>query len=99
MFMAVDYNLLNLRKTAKMKNTKIRIKIELVETDEPIQNDPLKGCDGSFSMVVDENKAISIDQIEKSVLTTNWPAIRDAIAQHLAEISKKKLKSQGTKVK
>jgi len=50
-------------------------------------------------MVVDENKAISIDQIEKSVLTTNWPAIRDAIAQHLAEISKKKLKSQGTKVK
>jgi len=55
--MAVDYNLLNLRKTAMMKNTKIRIKIELVETDEPIQNDPLKGSDGSFSMIVDESKA------------------------------------------
>jgi len=40
-----------------MKNTKIRIKIELVETDEPIQNDPLKGSDGSFSMIVDESKA------------------------------------------
>jgi hypothetical protein len=82
-----------------MKNTKIKIKIELFETDDPLQNDPLKSCDGSFSMVVDKSKAISIDQIEKSVLTANWPAIRDAITQHLAEISKKKLKSQGTKVK
>jgi hypothetical protein len=70
-----------------MKNTKI--KIELFETDDPLQNDPLKSCDGSFSMVVDKSKAISIDQIEKSVLTANWPAIRDAITQHLAEISKK----------
>jgi len=72
-----------------MKNTKIRVKIELVETDDPIQKDPLKGSDGSFSIVVDEAKAISIDQIEKSVLITNWPAIRDAIGQHLTEISKK----------
>ena len=72
-----------------LKNTKIRIKIELVETDDPIQNDPLKGSDGSFSLVVDEAKAISIDQIEKSVLTANWPAIRDAIGQHLTEVSKK----------
>jgi len=40
------------------KNTKIRIKIELVETDDPIQDDPLKGSDGSFSLVVDEAKAI-----------------------------------------
>ena len=76
------------------KNTKIRIKIELVETDDPIQNNPLKGSDGSFSIVVDEAKAISIDQIEKSVLTANWPAIRDAIGQHLTEISKKKLKKK-----
>ena len=76
------------------KNTKIRIKIELVETDDPIQNDSLKGSDGSFSIVVDEAKAISIDQIEKSVLTANWPAIRDAIGQHLTEISKKKLKKK-----
>lgn len=76
------------------KNTKIRIKIELVETDDPIQKDPLKGIDGSFSLVVDEAKAISIDQIEKSVLTANWPAIRDAISQHLTEVSKKKLKKK-----
>ena len=48
--MAVDYNFLILRKTAMLKNTKIRIKIELVETDDPIQNDPLKGSDGSFSL-------------------------------------------------
>lgn len=73
-----------------MKNTKIRVKIELVETDEPIQNNPLRDVDGSFSIVVDENKAISIDQIEKSVLTTNWPAIREAVAQHFTELSKKK---------
>jgi hypothetical protein len=92
--MAVDYNLFNLRKTAMPKNTKIRIKIELVETDDLIQNDPLKGSDGSFSLVIDEAKAISIDQIEKSVLTANWPAIRDAIGQHLTEVSKKKLKKK-----
>ncbi len=76
------------------KNTKIRIKIELVETDDSIQNDPLKGSDGFFSLVVDEAQAISIDQIEKSVLTANWPAIRDAIGQHLTEVSKKKLKKK-----
>lgn len=76
------------------KNTKIRIKIELVETDDPIHDDPLKGSDGSFSLVVDEAKAISIDQIEKSVLTVNWPAIRDAVGQHLTKVSKKKLKKQ-----
>jgi len=39
-------------------------------------------------------KATSIDQIEKSVLTANWPAIRDAIGQHLTEVSKKKLKKK-----
>jgi len=55
-----------------IKNTKIRVKIELVETDEPIRKDPSKGSDGSFSIVVDEDKAISIDQMEKSVLRTNW---------------------------
>ena len=81
------------------KNTKIRIKIELVETDDPIQNDPLKGSDGSFSLVVDEAKAINIDQIEKSVLTANWPAIRDAIGQHLTEVSKKKLKKKKSTAK
>ena len=53
-----------------------------------------KGSDGSFSLVVDEAKAISIDQIEKSVLTVNWPAIRDAVGQHLTKVSKKKLKKQ-----
>jgi hypothetical protein len=90
--MAVNYIFFNLRKTAMPKNTKIRIKI--VETDDPIQDDPLKGSDGSFSLVVDEAKAISIDQIEKSVLTANWPAIRDAIGQHLTEVSKKKLKKK-----
>ena len=82
-----------------IKNTKIRVKIELVETDEPIRKDPSKGNDGSFSIVVDEDKAISIDQMEKSVLTTNWPAIRDAISQYFTELSKKKLKKQSTKAK
>ena len=77
-----------------MKSTQIRVKIELVETDESIQNDPLKGSDGSFSIVVDENKAISIDQMEKSVLTTNWPAIRDAISQYFTELSKKDSKNR-----
>jgi len=82
-----------------IKNTKIRIKIELVETDEPVRNKPLKGRDGSFSLIVDDNTAINIDQIEKSVLTANWPAIREAVAQHFTEISKKKSKKQNTKAK
>ena len=82
-----------------MKNTKIRVKIELVETDKTIRNDPLKGSDGSFSIVVDENKAIwpasiSIDQMEKSVLITNWPAIWDAISQYFTELSKKNSKNR-----
>ncbi len=73
-----------------MKNFKIEISIQLVETDASVQNDPQKNANGNFSMVIDENAAISIDQIENNVLRMNFPAIRDAISNHFTEISKKK---------
>ncbi len=73
-----------------MKNFKIEISIRLVETDESVQDNPQINADGNFSMVIDDKAAISIDQIEKSVLQTNYPAIREAISNHFTEVSKNK---------
>ena len=45
--------------------------------------------DGEFEMMLSENDACSIDKSEQAVLGTCWPAMRDALSQHLSEISKK----------
>jgi hypothetical protein len=45
---------------------------------------------GSFAMTLSEQNAISIDKCENAILRTAYPTIRDAIAKHLTEVSKKK---------
>ena len=44
-----------------MGKYKIKIKVELVECDDPGPNSPMKQNDGSFEMSIDEADAISID--------------------------------------
>lgn len=74
-----------------MGKYKVKIKIELVECkDDAKAHDPQKEKDGSFTMTISEQDAISIDRCERAVLMTAHPTIRDAIAKHLSEISKKK---------
>jgi len=72
-----------------MGKYKIKVKVELVECNGAEEHDPAKQRDGSFTMTISEQDAISIDNCEKSVLRTAHSTIREAISKHLSEISKK----------
>jgi hypothetical protein len=74
-----------------MSRFKIKVKVELVECDDFEQGDLTKQEDGSFSMIISEQDAISIDRVESSVLQTAYPTMREAVSKHLAQISKKSL--------
>ena len=45
--------------------------------------------DGEFEMVLSDADACSIDKSEQAVLETTWPAMREALSQHLSAVSKK----------
>lgn len=72
------------------KNYRINISVEIEETDENLSNQPIIKNDGKINMTISEADAISIDKIENAVMQTNMMAIRNAVAKHLSEISKKK---------
>ena len=73
-----------------MANIKIEVSIRIVETDEAVQDNLEKNADGNFSVVINEKVSTSIDQVEKSLLQLNYPAIRDAMSEHFTKTSKKK---------
>jgi hypothetical protein len=73
-----------------MTRYKVKISVELVECNEAVSDTPIEQRDGSFSMVISEKDAVSIDKCEQSVLKTAYPTIRSALSGHLEEISKKK---------
>ena len=72
------------------KNYKIKVKVEIVESEGEAAGDPVQTEAGQFEMVISEGQAMSIDQCEQALLDTNYPAIRAALAHHLTELSKKK---------
>ena len=72
------------------QNYKIRVKVEIVESDQELTEGHIETEAGQFELVINEAQALSIDDCEQAVLRTNYPAIRAALAQHLSEISKKK---------
>jgi len=73
-----------------MAKFRIKVHVEFVECNDPINQEPTKNNDGSFSMTISGHDAISIDMCEKSVLQTAYPTIREAVLSHLSEVSKKK---------
>jgi hypothetical protein len=73
-----------------MSNFKIKVQVEIVECDEKQGKDPEHQDDGSFTMIINEKDAISIDNSERALLQTSYPAIREALAKHLENVSKKK---------
>ena len=73
-----------------MSNYKIKVNIEIVESDDPKVKDAKEQNDGSFKMTINEKDAISIDNSERALLQTSYPAIREALAKHLENVSKKK---------
>ncbi len=72
-----------------MGTYEIRVNIEIVESDDSVNSGPVKNKDGNFRFNISESEAISIDKCEKALLWTNYEAIRDAISNHLTEMSKK----------
>lgn len=76
-----------------MSNYKIKVNIEIVECQEPVQVRPVKLEDSCFEFNISDGRACSIDDCEQALLETNYSALREALKQHLSEISKKKLSS------
>lgn len=72
------------------KNYKIKVHVEIVESDETLQDEPQEMGPGQFELVLSENQALSIDDCEQALLRTHYPAVRAALAAHLSAMSKKK---------
>jgi hypothetical protein len=72
------------------KNYKIKVKVEIVESEQEVGEDPVQTEAGQFEWVISAGQAMSIDQCEQALLQTNYPALRAALAEHLTELSKKK---------
>lgn len=73
-----------------MSKYKVKVSVDLVECDETEDHDIKQNEDGSYSMVISEQDATSIDMCEKSVLEIAYPTIRKAVSNHLSQVSKKK---------
>ena len=75
-----------------MGKFQIKVKVEIVESEQQNKNGhgPQEQDDGSFTMIIDQNDAESIDNSEKALLETAYPTIRNALSKHLENISKKK---------
>lgn len=75
-----------------MRNIKIKINVSFNETDEDItpENVVDKIDDGSFRVIIDNKDEFNIDRLERALLTTTYPALRNALSEHLAQASKKK---------
>lgn len=74
-----------------------RVRTQIVVEEIDVDDAPADGAarrvgDGEFEMLLTEADACSIDKSEQAVLGTCWPAMRDALAQHLSTVSKKKPK-------
>ena len=82
-----------------MGKYEIRVKVEIVECDKQNEHDPQEQNDGSFTMIIDEKDAVSIDNSEKSLLSTAYPTIRKALSTHLENVSKKKSLKRPTRKK
>jgi hypothetical protein len=84
-----------------MSNFKVKVHIEIIESEESNEKELEQQDDGSFTMVINEKDAISIDNSERALLETSYPAIRKALAMHLENLSKKKAlkKPRGKKLR
>jgi len=73
------------------KNLKLRIKVEFVETEEEASSDrhPAEQADGSFSLVLPESDELNISALDRAALDVSFPALREALSQHLAQAGKK----------
>ena len=73
------------------KNLKLRIKVEFVETEEEASANrhPEEQADGSFSLVLPEADELNLSALDRAALDVSFPALREALSQHLAQAGKK----------
>ena len=78
------------------KNIAFRIKIEIIETEAEPSSDrrPHEQADGAFGLVLPEADELNISALDRAALDVSFPALREALSQHLAQAGKKKLQSQ-----
>lgn len=67
----------------------IKVDIKPIETELPSTSTPEKAEDGCFRLIVDGKSSMDIDALEDGLLQTNYPALRDALAQYLSLESEK----------
>ena len=74
-----------------MSNIEISIKINISETNACVKGDHSaeQMGDGYFRLILDDSSALDINALEKGLLKTNYPALRDALAKHLESEIKK----------
>jgi hypothetical protein len=73
-----------------MTRYKMRIHIEMIPCDDTPTHEPVNAQDGSVSIVLSEADAMNIDACEQALLQTTYPTLRETLATHLSEVSKKK---------
>lgn len=78
-------------------NYKIEVKIDIKTTNENQLNE-IQGYNDSFSMIINQNDAESIDKIEKAALMVTFPAIRKSVSKHLSNVSLQKAIEKNNKM-
>lgn len=77
-----------------MGNYQVKVNIEIVESEAEVAATPQEVGPGMFEFNISGAAAESIDACEQALLSTNYPALRSALAHHLESLSKKRLKRQ-----
>ena len=73
-----------------MPNYEIKIQVDINATEQDLTAG-VTPCDaGGFRIVMGRDCAQSIEQGEQALLAVNYPAIREALARHLSEVSRQK---------
>ena len=71
------------------KNLELSIRIEINETDALQTEDSIQDLTGVGRLVLGGDRSLDIDAIESGLLRTTYPALRNAMATHLANEVKK----------
>ena len=88
-----DLSVQEVRIGGRAYRVRTQIVVEEIDADDAQADGEVRRVgDGEFEMMLSENDACSIDKSEQAVLGTCWPAMRDALSQHLSAVSKKKPK-------
>jgi hypothetical protein len=73
------------------RNVKLRIKVEIIETDEEVS--PARAAArqdvGDFSLVLPESDELNLSALDRAALDVSYPALRDAVQAHVEEAIKK----------